>query len=483
MFLTTEKIVAEIERNNRPKFETCTKGVWELWEAGNPSKHQSHEKRSANNQAALSAYLHCLTALQPLLATSLTRDQLNTILRQLQICAVESSTTSYSDDTDNPTEVQAQIMEHLSHLDDRIPGAASEIIASISFFIALPFKRDTTGSSKGGPTFIAFSKTTMEILSSFILKHANDHTIYTDGSFLAALGALSLPISLKYKWRVESKLPSTWQKATTTAIDILGVTIPIQVDNEAMIPDVLDIWSCILSISNNIVSADEALVVQPTTESPGDQNFDIDSFQRLYSLLIPALGLSSIPDRLRRSFAKSIFENSLIHTPHPDDLPETESREILANLSSVHIGRTNDLRPSRRSRIAYVCLDKLSDLVAKHDGSSEQINLAQAAAPYLILRAGIVLKAYVLDQPLRGHMPMPASQRKELLYILQKLVSLNSEPKAIPDAPGIKSEEKKHLYRIYILATKALKVCRSDVVISNALMKVFEVCASDFGVD
>ena len=483
VYSTIEKILVEIEKSNHLKFSACTKVIWELWEEGNPSKHQSPEKRSSNNQAALSAYLHCLIALQPLLAASLTLDHLKTILVQLQICAIESSTTSYSDDTDSSTGVQAQIMEILHYLSDSIPGAISAIIISTAFFTSLPFERDPRGVLKGGPTFVAFSKAAMDFLGSFIFKHANEDTIYTDGSFLAALEALSLPISLKYKWRVESKLPSTWQKATTTAIDILGVTIPAQAGSEATIPENADIWSCILSISNNILSANEALVEKPTSENPEDQAFDIGSSQRLYSLMIPVLGSSSISDRLRRLFAKSIFENSLIHSPHPDDLPEPESREILANLTSVHIGRTNDLRPSRRSQMAYVCLDKLSDLVARHDGSSERVSLAQAAAPYLILRASIVLKAYVLDQPLRGHMPTPASQRKEILYILQKLVDLNSEPKAIPDAPGIRSDKKKHLYRIYALATKALKVCRRDIVVHDALMKVFEVCALDFGVD
>jgi glycerol-3-phosphate responsive antiterminator len=94
----------------------------------------------------------------------------------------------------------------------------------------------------------------------------------------------------------------------------------------------------------------------------------------------------------------------------------------------------------------------------------------------------MVLKAYNLDQPLRGCMPQPRSQKMEMLYILNRVVSLDSEPKAIADAPGVVPEHKKHLFRIYRLVTIALGVSRQNEEMQNALIRIIEALAIDFNI-
>ena len=59
--------------------------------------------------------------------------------------------------------------------------------------------------------------------------------------------------------------------------------------------------------------------------------------------------------------------------------------------------------------------------------------LARTAAPFLILRAALTLRSYAADQPLRGRMPQPLSQRRELGRVLARLVALRCEPSAIPN--------------------------------------------------
>lgn len=86
------------------------------------------------------------------------------------------------------------------------------------------------------------------------------------------------------------------------------------------------------------------------------------------------------------------------------------------------------------------------------------VHLALTAAPYLILRCALSIRSYVADQPLRGRMPQPLSQRKELYRILRGLVDLRSEPDAIPDTPNVDSETKKHLLRLYPLLVSMVKV-------------------------
>ena len=181
-------------------------------------------------------------------------------------------------------------------------------------------------------------------------------------------------------------------------------------------------------------------------------------------------------------YAESVFRHSLVHEPHPDDLARP-GQELMEGLRSSHIGRVDDLPPSPRSKMSYLLLDELFGLVAVHDGSPERLRLAQAAAPYLILRAGVTLKAYAMDHPLRGLMPQPWSQKKEMLYILRKLIELDSEPKAIPAAPGVTSEHKKHLHRLYGLVVKALKAAWRDETMQEALREVLVTVGDDFGID
>lgn len=86
------------------------------------------------------------------------------------------------------------------------------------------------------------------------------------------------------------------------------------------------------------------------------------------------------------------------------------------------------------------------------------------------------------DQPLRGHMPQPLSQRRELLDILQKLIALECEPRAIPDAPGVISQHKKHLHRIFPFIGQAIRVARQDQELLNELCRVAEMVGDEMGV-
>ena len=113
---------------------------------------------------------------------------------------------------------------------------------------------------------------------------------------------------------------------------------------------------------------------------------------------------------------------------------------------------------------------------------TERIKLAQAAAPYLILRAALPLRMYIADHPLRGCMPQPESQRQELLLVLDELAKLKSEPASIPDAPGVKSKQRKHLHRLYPLLVKAIRVAGNDLRVFEALVNLTEMVGLEFGV-
>ena len=79
-------------------------------------------------------------------------------------------------------------------------------------------------------------------------------------------------------------------------------------------------------------------------------------------------------------------------------------------------------------------------------------------------------------------MPQPLSQRRELLYILKALVNLRCEPEAIPAAPNVESEEKKHLHRLYPLFVKAVRAACRDQEVLEWFGKALDEVGMEFGV-
>ena len=479
VFAALEKIISQ-GGQEKDSFAPCTETAWEIWYSCNPvAQSENLSADRVDNQPALIAYLRCLTELYPLVSATIGVQQVKVILNQLRRCATGSSSTTYVSDIDTMTALQAQILSCIRLMRTKASGAVSESIKTISFLLTLAYdQRDLTGEEKG-PTHVAMSKAAMGLLLDYVNRHVDDDEIYLEDTMTIALQALDRPIRLKYEWQIEGKYPPPWEKATTTTVAFLRLVLPGLQRLRIQDTDDSAVWRVMLSVCDSIASANLDCCTARCRIS-GDQDFDIEAFKELFGLLVPLLGSNLLTDQHRRMFSGSLFKNSIIHEPHPDDLPRQEG-ELLDGLRSSHIGRTQDLPPTPRSKMAYVLVDGLFDLVAHHDGSSERVKLAQAAAPWLILRVGVVLKAYVLDQPLRGRMPQPSSHRIEMLYLLRKLVELDSEPRAIPDAPGVNSKYKKHVYRVYALVTQALGIARRDREMQNSLTRVIETVSQDFG--
>lgn len=477
VFTGMSRILAEIDSLESLGKPLLVK-VWQLWKDGNPTFHVDDSKRKNGNQDVLMAYMLCLGQLLRLIAQDLQLDQAHIIMLQVRACVVESNAAAYSTDIDRMTPVQGQVLEILRSIPTNTPEMVPALVASIDDFVTLAYEQKGQPLGKS-QTYIALSKAAMDLLDSCIANQIKRPDIDATDLVTKACSALVIPLHLKYRWQAEGKGLSPWRKATSTALTILEASMPTIQASQVIKGSSSPFWEVIMSINDGIVAADCDACAH-WQDIPKDQVFDLDALTRLQKLIIPALGSSSIPDAIRRKYAESIFTNSMIHEAHPDDLARPD-QELLEGLRSTHIGRVQDLPPSPRSKLSYRLLDELFGLVAVHDGSPERVRLAQAAAPYLILRAGLTLKAYVMDHPLRGRMPQPWSQKKEMLHVLRKLIDLDSEPKAIPAAPGVTSEHKKHLHRLYPLVTKALKAAWRDDEMTDALREVLDAVGEDFG--
>ncbi|KAK3941430.1 hypothetical protein QBC46DRAFT_458309 [Diplogelasinospora grovesii] len=493
--------------------------AWDLWSCGIPVPQDGGHDKSVDNQKCLSVWVETLLELYGLIQDGLGVDRVRRMLTLLREAIQRATPGTYAGDIEYVTPLQGRILEVLRNVRTDLQGVPSAMITQVAEFVSLPFaQQDATKAAAEKRTYVAMSKESMSIMKTLIIKNASEPDIYETGAFATALFALAKPIILKYQFKIVTKSVQPWREATKTVLAVLEATLAhvgaINMPRTA----VQRIWQIIVSIAIGMISADLE-GVPSGTNIMDDQDFDISSFRRLRELIIPALGTEAVPDKTKKAYAEGLFRTSIIHAPAPAEASvifgNGDGDAVgLSALFKPRRGRTVDPPPTKRSLMSEVCLDELFSLVAVHDESNAppmvlvqpptpkmprkmslrqrkhqqeeegddewppvpgrdagknsareaettrelHVGLARTAAPYLILRCALSLRAYVADQPLRGRMPQPLSQRKELTRILRCLVDLRSEPDAIPDTPNVDSETRKHLLRLYPLLVSAVQV-------------------------
>lgn len=394
-------------------------------------------------------------------------------------------------------------------------------------------------------TYIAMSKESMDILQYHVLSNATDADIYVSGAFSSALASLSRPVILKYDFPIVTKSEQPWKKATTTALTVLESTLPQVKAAKISKDTVQGIWEVVVSLSNGIITANYEKASASTDiagdqefdivsfralreliiPSLGSESIS-DRTRRVYA---DGLFRTSIVHAPAPCETEVIFGNS-------NEGGEAVNQALIA-LYKPRNGRTSVPKPTRRNKMSYVCLDELFDIVSAHNpdaagpeitlqpptprfpplagtasgppdplkspvpdttvsgatnrssrtnGVNEPthdlyVRLARTAAPYLVLRCALTLRAFVADQPLRGRMPQPLSQRRELERILRCLIELQSDPQAIPGFPRIDSEKARHLYRLYPMLVKAAMVNPGDDKILQLLNTALEAVGLELG--
>ncbi|KAI0164158.1 hypothetical protein GGR57DRAFT_452591 [Xylariaceae sp. FL1272] len=514
-FKALTQMLSHSQNGSQQNFNKTTIDLaWDLWARGVPVADTESMKKPPDNQNSLLAYVAALRDVYRLIQEDLTAERIGRMLTLLREVMQLATPGAFIADIDHATPLQSQVLDVLKMLRTDIPGAPSALITQTSEFISLAFvdgSKEASQRTTQKRTYVAMSKLSMAILQSLIESHAADTDIYTNGALLTALSALAKPIVLKYQFPIIAKSEQPWKQATKSTIGILRVTLSQLVSLDLPRPMLQDIWHIIATIANSITDAD-CEGAPDKINIAEDEEFDIESFGQLRNLIVPYLGAQVVSDKTRKLFAESLFRMSIIHTPTPTELSAINGGDAmgLSNIYKGRRGQTIDPAPSRRAKMSYVCLDELFALVASQDeNSSEQtavqptpgcppssgstasedihelrVRLARTTAPYLILRAALTLRAYVADQPLRGRMPQPLSQRKELVRILERLVGLKSEPEAIPDTPNVESERRKHLLRLYPLIVKSSSVAGTsgDEKVARLLTEALEVVGSELGV-
>lgn len=474
----------------------AVQSAWEIWVNGHPVIQDEVHDSEAENQLALLSYLRTFQQIYHLLKDEMAQEHVDQILYSLRMAVWQSVSSRYSPDIDRQSELQALVISCMKSICLDMDSSQPAIILCLADFSDCALSKWSAEKDRSRPTFIAFSKASMDLLSWYITEHGIKGDVFTNDSLTTALEHLANPVVRKYAWRGKDREPALWKKATTSSLNILQVAIPyVETDEQGRDRQKLSrFWKCVVDITRGIVSGNALSHFNISTATIlSDESFDIDAFARLRGLIIPSLGSALISDKIRRDFACALFTSSLIHTPHRLDLPaDVIDKEPLRDLYTIRMGRTHDPPPNPRSKIAYVLIDTLFDLSAAYTSaesspspSPARIALAKSISPYLILRSALPLKSYISDQPLRGLMPQPTSTHRELLHLLNKLVELRSEPAAIPDASAssslpsssARSKNKKHLGWVYPLVVQSIQVAgreNEDGEVLDALGKVLD---------
>lgn len=493
--------------------------AWELWSQGIPVPRDSRHDKSSDNQKCLLVWVETLLELYGLIQKDFSVERVRRMLTLLRDAMQHATPGAYASDIEQVTPLQGSILKVFGKVRMDIPGVPSALITQVAEFVSLAFSQENPAKSAAGKrTFVAMSKESMSILQSLIITNASDLDIYRTEAFATALSALTKPVSLKYHFKITTKSSQPWREATKSALAVLSAALPhIHAAAPSLPrPTLHAIWPIIVTLATGILSAD-CTAAPPGTDILADQAFDISAFHQLRDLIIPALGSDTVPEPSRKTYAHSLFLTSLIHAPSPADAAAiatgTSTLPSLlrpARSSSSRPGRTVDPPPTPRRAMSDVCLDELFSLVqvqpAIHihpptpglppkagmtlpgggggDTAQNHIRLARTAAPYLMMRSALTLRAYATDQPLRGRMPQPLTQRREVGRVLRCLVGLRSEGAAIPDVDGAESETRKHLLRLYPLLVVCGQVAGTsgDDGVLGLVREALDVVGGELGV-
>ncbi|KAI9735199.1 MAG: hypothetical protein M1834_001789 [Cirrosporium novae-zelandiae] len=463
-----------------------TMKVWDVWNYGRPRKHMSVDGDASTQQKALVAFVQTMEALYRIIGKELSADQVSSMLDNLQACVMEADLPPYSSDVDYLTSVQEEVFSCISlmHL-DKSEGPAA-IVFHLADLVNAPFVAANRKLDSKQPTFIAVSKKSIALLGTTCSQHIPQLECSDGDALTVSIQALGNVIEQKHRWELNAKTSAPWREATTASLQILSAAVPHINTSPRPKDKTIAFWKSIVRLTAAIIASNPTIPIS-ISDQLSDEDFDIDAFTKLQSIIIPSLGSQFIPDPLRRHYASALFTASLIHPPHPSELPPLPSAP-LKDLYNMRRGRTLNPTPTLRTKMSYTLLKALLALctasAAENPSRTQLLILAQSTAPFLILRAALPLKSFIADQPLRGLLPCPKSQKQEILWLLEKLVNMESEEEAIPEVEGVRTSGKRHMVRLWPLVVKALAVCeQEEEKIKVALERVVMGVGGEFGVE
>ncbi|GAM82100.1 hypothetical protein ANO11243_000790 [Dothideomycetidae sp. 11243] len=509
--------------------------IGSLWSSSLP-KASSHIEARSNQQDAYLAYVDCGVGLVRLAANDITAAQVASISTNAVQCVLSSSPEKYGNDIVNMTKLQSKVLTLLRSLKIDSEGSSAALVNAASTLVTMPFEDMTINKRREEKslTFVAISKEAMNLMTELIVARSTQAELYFSDAIATALESLSIPIRIKYDWPHPGKPPAPWKKATSTSLEVIPLIVSFITSSGSSIPadNLLNIWSAVMTIAAAIIKGDYSALQIPSDFDAvkaveEDEQTDAALFLTLRSVILPHIGSSSLPGKIRGQISEALFLASIVHPLRSSEYSAAHnSSSLIKDVLAIRLPSLNDVEPSRREDMGYLCLAELISIVATQPsgfnwgpsstfdspyqpgeygitGSEAKQNLAKAAAPWLMARFAFTIKAYIADQPFRGASRLPISMAEELTWVLDRMATLRCEPSALNDVylaweevdetghgtqeqetlqralDRAKGKETMHIILLHSLLIKAVGVAghprHGDSEILRALMRVLDV--------
>ncbi|KAF2717750.1 hypothetical protein K431DRAFT_306656 [Polychaeton citri CBS 116435] len=454
VFEGLSKILSNLHTNSA-LWEGALYPTASLWSGHLPTQPAADES-SDSNQEFLEKYADVGTHIYRLTKEDINVKQTTVIVDNLLECLRRSDGPLYSGDANNMSPLQLKVMNLFATINRDIDGMSSFMVEVASGVLVLPMDKSIKNPK---PTFLALAAYALEWMQGIILSNVSEKDFLFSASLEVALANLALVIQAKYTIAGDCRGLSLWRRAEGVALAIAKPLFDSLQEHSAKSGAGTAVLVQFISILQGIILASGLGDDVKQSRVEDDENFDIHGFETLRDMILLRLDDAGIADEVIFSFAKSLFDASIIHQPEPVELqhlPQAPLRDIY----KLRRGRLKHVACNPRERMAYVCFSEMLRFAPTQTSTEGGSKFRQIVTSFLILRIAIPIRAYIVDQPLRGFRPKPLAEVEELTFCFQKIGELPCKAKNPDDAiseSGL-GENRVWAEYLYPLLIKAMNV-------------------------
>ncbi|KAG0149101.1 hypothetical protein CROQUDRAFT_74492 [Cronartium quercuum f. sp. fusiforme G11] len=414
-------------------------------------------------QTALEAYIKVIRPLQTSSRLEMSLERVQILLNICKVVVTYTHSPDFRSDVDALSPLQAAVLSTLDDIELRTPGAPSALIILLSDLSTLVFSSsfDASDPSSSRPTsthvsYVAICKEAQPRLVKLYAEFRSLPDIYNTGATSQLFRSFAVPLRLKYKCPTSFKFGKAlplWKTATASFLSIVRGCLPSLMRIECDVDSVAfkDVWAQLVeTFSVALVANCGFAQTFELNQRHAEENFDLALIGSLEVDVLPHLGACGVPDAVISSLAKALQESSRLYNLSLPVSPSTTSSSPYSPIELTNgeqipyketrflpdfgiqakenvFGTSAETMVKPHERFAYWCFDLLFVFCGRSEESENESKLKRVAAlclPALLDRCSAAVKTYVADAELRGRVPFPRIRDEEIVYILQRLLSV-----------------------------------------------------------
>ncbi|KTW25778.1 hypothetical protein T552_03391 [Pneumocystis carinii B80] len=413
-------------------YDDLYKKIWSVWEIFSNTVSTTSDNLFKNqelSQEALDTFVKFSRSLYKFIVSKGDISLINKLITSIFDALIYTRSPVYYLDVDYMTPLQSSILEVIDLLKDHNEQTCVLSLKFLAKISTLAFKdlpesittnQNSSKTNKIFSTYIAISKISFERMEQYFSKYSENTLIYEENAFFEMIKALSIPIKLKHKCPLTSRIGNGelfWKFATSKMLSILE-----KCDSQKIIPDSnMELWEAITDCLHGTLlfdySSNNSIFFKES-----DEDFDISTYTKLKSIIFPLI-TDSI--EISQNIAEIIVKSSFVY-----NCPEQSL--IFDRLSSITKIPNLEIKNYKfqkivpyRERLGFICLNDLFELCSlksKNEFSNKK-SLAMIIGTYLLKRCAMVLQQFILNQSMRGCMPISRIEHTEIIFILDNLIN------------------------------------------------------------